>query len=155
MPDTASAVEIVRAGPPDVAAVAPLFDAYRQFYKKPANEEAAWRFLFARLSKGESVLFFATIAARPVGFVHLYPIFSSVSLARQWILADLYVDGEARGHGVGRALIEHARQFALETGANRLVLETATDNAGAQRLYESLGWRREQEFYTYYLPIEE
>ena len=54
-----SGIEIVQATPADVGAVAPLFDAYRQFYKKPSNEEAARRFLFARLSKGESVLFFA------------------------------------------------------------------------------------------------
>src|SRR5271165_7688638 len=52
-------IEIVEATPADVGAVAPLFDAYRQFYKKPSNQEAARRFLFARLSKGESVLFLA------------------------------------------------------------------------------------------------
>jgi ribosomal protein S18 acetylase RimI-like enzyme len=51
--------------------------------------------------------------------------------------------------------MDHARQFAIQTQADRLILETATDNFAAQRLYESLGWKREQEFYTYYLPLED
>jgi len=84
-------IEILQATPADVGTVAPLFDAYRQFYKKPSNEEAARRFLFARLSKDESVLFFAQHERTAVGFVHLYPVFSSTNLTRQWILNDLYV----------------------------------------------------------------
>lgn len=147
-------MEILQAGPAEVGLVAPLFDAYRQFYKKPADEEAARRFLFARLSKGESVLFYAWSNDEPVGFVHLYPVFSSLSLARQWILSDLYVVRQARKQGVGRALMQHARQFAAATQGDRLMLETAVDNRAAQRLYESLGWKREQEFHTYYLPVE-
>jgi len=106
------------------------------------------------LSKGESVLFYAWSSEEPVGFVHLYPVFSSLSLARQWILSDLYVVQPARQRGVGRALMRHAQRFAAETQGDRLMLETAVDNHAAQRLYESLGWKREQEFYTYYLPIE-
>ncbi len=147
-------LEIVRASPADVSVIAPLFDAYRQFYKKPSNEEAARRFLFARLSKAESIFFYATHEERAVGFVHLYPLFSSLSLTRQWILSDLYVNSQARNHGVGRALMEHARTFAVETQAERLVLETATDNTIAQKLYETLGWKREQEFCAYFLAVD-
>lgn len=147
-------LQIVQANAADVGTIAPLFDAYRQFYKKPSDEEAARRFLFARLSKGESVFFYACLDDKPVGFVHLYPVFSSLSLARQWILSDLYVLSEARKLGVGQSLMGHARQFAVNTQADRLTLETATDNETAQRLYERLGWKREQEFYSYYLPVE-
>src|ERR1035438_5990514 len=93
-------IEVVQATPADVGAVAPLFDAYRQFYQKPSNEEAARRFLFARLSKGESVLFLALDQRDAVGFVHLYPVFSSTNLTRQWILNDLYVVPDARKDGV-------------------------------------------------------
>jgi GNAT superfamily N-acetyltransferase len=149
-----STLEILQAGPGDVGVVARLFDSYRQFYKKPSDEEAARRFLFARLSKGESILFYALLEGGPVGFVHLYPLFSSLSLARQWILSDLYVITSARKNGVGRALMEHARAFAVDTQANRLILETAMDNIAAQKLYEGLGWKREQDFYTYYLPVK-
>ena len=67
------------------------------------------------LSKGESVLFLARHDGRTVGFVHLYPVFSSLDLTRQWILNDLYVVPEARKLGVGRALMERARQLAEAT----------------------------------------
>ena len=153
MPSAEHALEIASATPADVGEAAQLFDAYRQFYHKPADVEAARRFLFARLSKGESVLFLARHDGRAVGFVHLYPIFSSLDLTRLWILNDLYVIPEARKFGVGRALMERARTLAEATRASSLTLETASDNVPAQRLYESLGWQRDQEFYRYCLTV--
>jgi len=153
MYSTVLEMEIVQATPADVGAVAPLFDAYRQFYKRPSNEEAARRFLFARLSKGESVLFYAQHLQTPEGFVHLYPVFSSLNLTRQWILSDLFVVPEARKQSVGHALMNRARQFAEATQADGLMLETAADNQPAQRLYERLGWKRDEEFYRYFLAL--
>ena len=146
-------LQIMQATPADVGALAPLFDAYRQFYKKPSNEEAARRFLFARLSKNESVMFYAQLGDAAVGLVHLYPVFSSLQLRRQWILSDLFVSPDARQHGVAHALMDRARQFAESTQADGLMLETATDNHTAQRLYESLGWKRDEEFYRYFLAL--
>jgi ribosomal protein S18 acetylase RimI-like enzyme len=146
-------LQVVQATPADVGALAPLFDAYRQFYKKPSNEEAARRFLFARLSKNESVLFYAQLGSAAVGLVHLYPVFSSLQLRRQWILSDLYVSVDARKHGVAHALMDRAQEFAESTQADGLTLETATDNYTAQRLYESLGWKRDEEFYRYFLAL--
>ena len=52
MPSVEHALEIVAATPADVGEAAPLFDAYRQFYRKPPDVEAARRFLFARLKQG-------------------------------------------------------------------------------------------------------
>ena len=146
-------LQVVQATPADVGALAPLFDAYRQFYKKPSNEEAARRFLFARLSKDESVMFYAQLGKEVVGLVHLYPVFSSLQLRRQWILSDLYVSVDARKHGVAHALMDRAQEFAESTQADGLTLETATDNYTAQRLYESLGWKRDEEFYRYFLAL--
>jgi len=145
--------EILQASPADVGDIAPLFDQYRQFYGKSPNEEAARRFLFARLSKGESVVFYARQRAQAVAFLQLYPVFSSVHLSRQWILNDLYVLPEVRQHGYGRALVARAHGLAQDTQANSLVLETAVTNEAAQKLYESLGWKRDNEFYRYYFVI--
>ncbi len=153
MPCETPPIEIVQATPADVGLLASLFDAYRQFYNKPSNEEAAQRFLFARLSKGESVLFFAHHNHVPQGFVHLYPVFSSTNLTRHWILNDLYVVPQARKHGVAHALMNRARQFAEATQADGLTLETAADNDAAQRLYERLGWKRDEQYYRYFLAL--
>lgn len=151
--DNAINYEVQQATPADVGEIAPLFDLYRQFYGKDPNEESARRFLFARLSKGESVIYYARSNGTAVAFLQLYPVFSSVSLSRQWILNDLYVRPEARKHGYGRALVERAHRLAQETQANSLVLETAVTNEAAQRLYESLGWKRDTEFFRYYLAV--
>ena len=145
--------EILQATPADVGVLAPLFDAYRRFYKRASNPEAARRFLFARLSRGESVLFYAQQGEAVSGFVHLYPVFSSLNLARQWILSDLFVTPEGRRKGVGQALMHQSRKFAESTQADGLMLETATDNHTAQRLYERLGWKRDEEFYRYFLKV--
>ena len=144
---------IYQATPADVGDIAPLFDLYRQFYGKPPNEEAARRFLFARLSKAESVVYFVRDEPKAVAFLQLYPVFSSTKLTREWILNDLFVLSEYREKGLGRALVERAHRLAEDTQASGLVLETAVGNHAAQRLYQSLGWKRDEEFYRYYLAI--
>jgi len=75
----------------DVEALAPLLDQYRQFYGRESDLQAAREFLLARFDHGESVLFIAYEAGTPAGFVQLYPSFSSASLARTFILNDLFV----------------------------------------------------------------
>lgn len=148
-------VTIRRAAVEDAGAITPLFDAYRQFYRKPSDRALAERFLRDRLGNGESVIFVAALEGRTalVGFTQLYPVFSSVSIGRAWILNDLFVDPAARRHGVGRALLERARQHGVETGARYLELATAISNLPAQHLYESLAWKRETEFYHYELAL--
>ena len=61
-------------------------------------------------------------------------------MRRLWVLNDLFVEPSARKLGVARALMDRAREFAIETGAKGLVLETETHNTPAKRLYEDLGW---------------
>ncbi len=129
------------AGLEDVDRLAPLFDGYRQFYRQPADLDGARRFLAERLAAGESrVLMAETADGWPLGFVQLFPSFSSVSMKRLWILNDLFVAPDARRSGVARALMDRARALAVETGAKGLILETESHNAPAKRLYEELGW---------------
>jgi ribosomal protein S18 acetylase RimI-like enzyme len=52
-------------------------------------------------------------------------------------------------HGVARALLERAERLARETDSVGITLSTATDNLKAQRLYESMGYRRETVFFVY------
>ena len=136
--------------PEDAALIAPLFDAYRQFYEQPADADAALAFITARLERGESVIL---LARRPdgsaLGFCQLYPSFCSVLAAPIYVLYDLFVVPEARRLGVGRALLLAAEAHARATGHARMDLTTARNNRRAQALYESLGWVRDEVFLTY------
>lgn len=148
---------IERAAVTDLDAVAPLFDAYRQFYGQRSDPAAARAFLAERLRRDESVIFFAVAEGgegnEALGFTQLYPSFSSVSVRRLWILNDLFVSPGTRRGGVGRALLERAREWAIETDAKGLTLATAVSNAAARALYESCGWRRDDEFEHYVLLV--
>lgn len=147
--------QIVRAEHSHLEVLAPLFDAYRVFYKQPSDLTAAYNFLKDRLSNLESAVFLArSPEGNGLGFTQLYPSFGSVSLCRLWILYDLFVAPEARQMGIGRALMEHAHQFAADSGAKIVELSTATDNLKAQALYESLGYIRDTDFYSYELRLK-
>jgi ribosomal protein S18 acetylase RimI-like enzyme len=149
----------------DLDSLVLLLDAYRQFYGKATRPGECRSFLFNRLMNEDSLIFVAapgdakTVANRgprhPLfGFIQLYPAFSSLALDQIWLLNDLYVIPEARRHGVGRALVETARDFLTARGDHSLVLETAPDNSSAKALYESLGFSRDSAFTHYSLRLQ-
>jgi ribosomal protein S18 acetylase RimI-like enzyme len=135
----------------DADRIAPLFGAYRQFYGRPPDLDRARAFIRERLERSESVIFLAEDdSGRTLGFVQLFPSFTSVEARRLWVLNDLFVAADARGLGVGRALMNAAREHAVRTGAKRLTLETMDDNPTAWKLYESLGYVRSAANVRYY-----
>ena len=134
-------MEIRTATTADVETLVPLFDGYRVFYREDSDLDGARAFLSARLERRDSEIFVALDeGGAGLGFVQLFPSFSSVSMKDLWILNDLFVAHEARGKGVARALMDRARRLAVESGAKGLILETESDNVPAKRLYEDLGW---------------
>jgi GNAT superfamily N-acetyltransferase len=146
-------VTIRRAAVRDAEILAPLFDSYRQFYGQSSNLEAARSFLVDRLRNGESTVFIADNSDQPAGFVQLFPTFSSVSLARTFILNDLFVAPDHRRCGIARALIYAAVEFSREAGAIRINLSTAVTNGSAQALYEAAGWSRQADYHVYVLKL--
>jgi ribosomal protein S18 acetylase RimI-like enzyme len=146
-------MNVLRATVAHLDLVAPLFDAYRQFYACSANLELARSFLRERIERDESVVFVAAEDDCGVGFTQLYPIFTSIGARRAWILNDLYVDPTARRKGVARMLMEAARGFAEAGGAAWLELATAKDNAAAQALYRSLGYKKEETYDRFKLTL--
>lgn len=134
----------------DLNSLTELFDLYRVFYEQRSNQEGAREFLKARIINKESVIFIAFDGEHSVGFVQLYPSFSSVSMMRSWVLNDLYVKEQFRGKGAGEKLIHKAIQFAKETGAKGVMLETGKENLNAQRLYEKIGFDRESNYFYYF-----
>jgi len=71
------------------------------------------------------------------------------------ILYDLYVDQNHRGKGIGRALMNQASKHAKDNGFKRLELSTAITNVVGQSLYESLNYKRDEDFYHYALELED
>ncbi|MEA2333134.1 MAG: hypothetical protein QOH58_3272 [Thermoleophilaceae bacterium] len=53
----------------------------------------------------------------------------------------VYVDGAARGRGIGRRLLEAAQERARELGYWKLVGKLFTDNVASAALMRSCGWR--------------
>lgn len=148
-----SAITVRQAVLSDIEELVPLFDGYRQFYGRTSDLEAARGFLLARFNHSESVLFIAHEGNIPVGFTQLYPSFSSAALARTFILNDLYVSESSRRKGVGALLIAAVVDFAKSLGAARLTLSTETTNEAAQALYQSLGWKKDEQFLVYHYAV--
>jgi ribosomal protein S18 acetylase RimI-like enzyme len=147
---------IRRAVASDAAAVAPLFDAYRQFYGKESNRALAEQFLERRLTNGESIVLVAesrTAGVEPLGFVQLYPTFSSIGCGPAWVLNDLFVAEGARRVGVAEALMHAATGAAKRAGVPSISLSTAHDNFAAQALYTKLGYILDEQFRTYSLAV--
>ena len=143
------AVTVGQATQSDLDEIVPLFDGYRQFYRQQADFGGCREFLAARLREKDSVILIARVGGRAVGFAQLYPSYSSTAMRRLWILNDLFVSADARHKGVGKALLDGAEQMSRTTGAVRMVLSTATDNATARSLYEHNGWEQERVFVQY------
>ncbi|GAB5401503.1 MAG: GNAT family N-acetyltransferase [Aureisphaera sp.] len=142
-------MKIIQATSTDIEKLIPLFNGYRMFYKQESNLEAAEKFLSQRFNQNDSVIFLALDeSGNGLGFTQLYPSFSSVAMQRTYILNDLFVDAKARGLGVGAAIMERAKEFALQQGARGLTLETDIDNP-AQKLYERLGWVKDTKVFHY------
>ena len=139
----------------DLDSLVPLFDAYRQFYRKPSDPVLARRFLVERFQHNESIIFIATNSeGSAVGFTQLFPSFSSVSAGRVFILNDLFVSVENRRQGVAASLLRAAKDFGQRIGVVRLTLSTEVTNSEAQALYESLGWLKQTDFHVYNQPLQ-
>ena len=171
--DTAARIDILGSDAPDTpgaaalsAWIAPLFDAYRQFYRKPSDVSLAEEWLYRRLSRNEATVYIAAVPASDIasmkidekpmtkerdgsyaaGFALLYPGFTSVSLATRWTLNDLFVDPAFRRLGVGRLLTMRAMLLVQTDGSAAAQLLTEHSNTSAQHLYKSLGWKQDVEF---------
>lgn len=138
---------IAAAAPPDIPALARLFDAYRVFYQQPSDPAASEAYVAAEVTSGNTRFFLARTSKNPaLGFVHLIPATNTLLLRPIWYLEDLFVKPSTRRRGVGGALMQAAERFARSTGAERLTLATANDNHAAQALYQKLGYIRENDF---------
>ena len=90
-------IKISVATKADVAAIAQLFDAYRQFYQYPSDFALASGYIAERIEKAESVILLAQDVSGPaLGFCQLYPTFCSLEAKPIYALYYLYVAPAAR-----------------------------------------------------------
>jgi len=100
----------------------------------------------ALLTRDGERLPFALLAeheGRTLGFATLSPVLYGGSY--QWLLflKDLYVTEQARGLGIGRALLVAMARIAVAEDYCRIDWTTDSTNEGAQRLYDRLGIPRQ------------
>lgn len=126
-----------KATPTDLSQLAELFDQYRVFYHKESDVPAATNFIQERLENKDSEIFVAEENDVLTGFVQLYPIFSSTRMQRYWLLNDLYVNGNHRGKGYSKQLIEDSKELCRSTNASGVLLETGKSNDIGNQLYPS------------------
>ena len=95
-------------------ALVPMIAAYQSFYEAEDIREERNREFFRRFlaPSADGMLLGAWRGDRLVGYACLYWHFSSTRAVETVLMNDLYVEAEARGEGVGRALIEAAADVA-------------------------------------------
>ena len=138
----------------DSEKIGEVFDLYRQFYKKDPDKIISIEYIKQRLTNKESTIFFVEEDNVCIGIVQLYVTFDSLELSKKIILYDLFVRPEYRKKGIGAMLMDASKDFAENNDITGIELSTAISNGTAQRLYESLGYERDNEFYNYYLSIK-
>ena len=124
----------------DLPQLAELFDQYRIFYHKESDTSAAENFLKERIENKDSEIFVAESGGQLVGFVQLYPLFSSTRMKRYWLLNDLFVNENSRGKGFSKELIDEAKELAKSTNSAGILLETGKSNDIGNKLYPSCGF---------------
>jgi GNAT superfamily N-acetyltransferase len=151
----AAEIEIAPISSGQFEELLPLIAAYQRFYEVEDIDEARNRAFFRRFlaPSEDGLLLGARSEGRLLGYACLYWHFSSLEASETLLMNDLYVSEEARGEGVGRALIEATAEIARERGVPFVEWSTAPDNRTAQRLYESTGAER-SEWYSYELRVD-
>ncbi len=150
MSSNTSNIEIVPATLESLDELSALFQKYRIFYKQEPDTEGEKAFLKDRITNKESVIFLAKSEGKSIGFVQLFPIFSSTGIKRLWLLNDLYVDEGYRKSGAASMLIERSKQLTKETDYAGLMLQTAKTNTTAQSVYDKNDFVQDDNFYSYY-----
>lgn len=141
-------VTIRRAEPADAEAIIALIDALSAFVQDPP----------ARLTPDDIRrdgfgpdawfdCFLAEAHGKPAGYAICYPGFSTDHGGRGLHLADLYVDADQRGQGLGRALMATVARHGRERGALWLAWDVWVRNETAKAFYEAVGAKHYDEVF--------
>ena len=121
-----------------------LWDGYQTFYGHPGRSQDFFDTAFARLVSGDASDFQGFVAdegGKLLGLTHYVFHPNLWQPAGVCYLQDLFTLPEARGRGVGRALVEAVADAALARGAGRVYWLTAEDNYAGRMLYDRVATR--------------
>ena len=96
----------------DLQPLSHLFDHYRQSCDHPSDINGCYTFLSQRLSENDSIIFVAFESDNILGFIQLYPSFSSLLLQPVWYFEDAYVMPQYRSQGIASQMIARANVLA-------------------------------------------
>jgi len=137
----------------EIAALADVFDRYREHYGEEPDPTGAAAWLAANIATGRLDAFVAEVDGGIVGFATVAPVPASLRLARFWQIRDLFVSPGHRRRGIARALLEAVRGAATAAGAERLSLLTEADNEAALCLYAAGGYEVVDSYRSLTLPL--
>jgi GNAT superfamily N-acetyltransferase len=130
----------IRAGGPDEAAR--IVAAYEWLFAPPGVRPAAWDPAAAadRLRRASSAhaseVLVADEAGEIVGLCTVYLDLESVRFGRRAWVEDLAVRPDRRSAGIGKRLLDAAKEWARERGATHLELDSGEARVDAHRFYE-------------------
>ena len=119
-----------------------LVESYTWLFAPPGSQppmwdpEAAAARLYAAIEVDGAEVLVADVDDATVGFCTVYDDIESVRFGRRAWVEDLAVDPEQRSRGVGKALLDAAKDWARERGASHLELDSAETRPDAHRFYE-------------------
>jgi GNAT superfamily N-acetyltransferase len=124
--------------PEDRAQWQPLWDGYNLFYERVLSGEIT-EVTWARFFDPDEPVFAAVTErdGKVIGLVHYLHHRSTTMVEPVCYLQDLFVAPEARGTGIGRALIEHVYGEAAAAGLSRVYWQTHEANP-ARKLYDQM-----------------
>lgn len=134
-------IEIRPATPADVTLILDFVRELAEFErasdKVVATEALLNDALFGAHPAAEAAI--AYLDGKPVGMALFFHNFSTWTGWRGLYLEDLYVTPEARGSGVGKALLKHLAALAVERGCTRFEWSVLDWNEKAIAFYRSMG----------------
>jgi GNAT superfamily N-acetyltransferase len=137
----------------DLSKLVPIFDDYREYFGQQKVPAAVNQFLFEKFEHLESVIFIAQQQDKVVGFAQLYPVFSSLTLQRVWLLNDFFIAEEFRGSGIGTKLFVKVKEFTLLTKSKGIELSVEHSNKKAWVFWEKQGFKTDEEFRYYFYKL--